>query len=248
MTDITNITSNQIVPAAIGSAPALTMSSREIAELTGKRHDHVMRDTRAMLTELHGETDLPRFGGVYKGGNGEDRPCFNLPKRETLVLVSGYSVDLRARIIDRWMELEEQTARPVDPIQVLNDPAAMRGLLLTYSEKVLALESTVAEQGEQLEVLHRIEAADGSLCFTDAAKVLKVRRKDLLNLMSSRQWVYRRIGGSWIGYQSKVQAGLLEHTETRGRDGDGNEWINIQCRVTPKGLVKLAELLNAPLH
>ena len=41
----------------------VTMSSREIAELTGKRHDHVMRDIRNMLAELK-ITD-PSFGGSY---------------------------------------------------------------------------------------------------------------------------------------------------------------------------------------
>lgn len=92
-------------------AREITMSSREIAELTGKRHDNVMRDIRAMLVELHGESDLLRFEGVYSGGNGESRPCFNLPKRETLILISGYSIVMRARIIDRWQELEDKYSR-----------------------------------------------------------------------------------------------------------------------------------------
>jgi Rha family phage regulatory protein len=91
-----------------GGGPPQTMSSREIAELTGKRHDNVMRDARGMLVELYGENDLLRFEGVYQGGNGERRPCFNLPKRETLILVSGYDLAMRAKIIDRWQELETQ--------------------------------------------------------------------------------------------------------------------------------------------
>ncbi|THV25854.1 hypothetical protein FAA97_02420 [Peteryoungia ipomoeae] len=86
------------------------MSSREIAELTGKRHDHVMRDIRSMLVTL--QINGPTFGGVYVDAKGEARSCFNLPKRETLILVSGYSVELRARIIDRWMELEAQAQQP----------------------------------------------------------------------------------------------------------------------------------------
>lgn len=92
------------------------MSSREIAELTGKRHDHVMRDIKVMLDDLG--INGPKFGGVYRDAKGEQRPCFNLPKRETMVLVSGYPVVLRARIIDRWMELEEAApiCRPVRQI------------------------------------------------------------------------------------------------------------------------------------
>lgn len=71
------------------SAQSLAMSSREIAELTDKRHDHVMRDIRAMLVELHGEGGLPKFGDTHTNPqNGQTYPVFMLPKRETLILVS----------------------------------------------------------------------------------------------------------------------------------------------------------------
>ncbi|MHC2104109.1 Rha family transcriptional regulator [Methylobacterium sp. CM6246] len=90
--------------ATLGAMP-LTMSSLEIAERTGKRHDNVMADIRNMLEEL-GEGAALSFQGSYRGGNGRDLPCFDLPQRECLILVSGYSIELRARIIDRWQELE----------------------------------------------------------------------------------------------------------------------------------------------
>jgi phage regulator Rha-like protein len=94
------------------STPFLTMTSREIAEYTGKEHKNILADIRTMLDELGKDAaefsaacDVP---GPY--GRLVTIPIFRLPKRETMILVSGYSVTLRAKIVDRWQELEASSA------------------------------------------------------------------------------------------------------------------------------------------
>ena len=89
-----------------------TMSSREIAKLTGKQHPHIVRDIKIMLDKIHpnlDDIDSKVIFAKYKVlNNREVIDCFDLPKRETLILISGYNAQLRAKIIDRWMELEKK--------------------------------------------------------------------------------------------------------------------------------------------
>lgn len=93
------------------SAAVVTMTSREIALLTAKDHRHILADARVMLESLG--IDCAVFSAEYKDASGKWNPMFILPKRETLILVSGYSVAMRAKIIDRWQELEAKQAAPV---------------------------------------------------------------------------------------------------------------------------------------
>lgn len=123
----------------------LTMSSREIAELTGKRHDNVLRDIRGMLIELYGEDGLLRFeDSRIEPKNGQSHPIFNLPKRETLILVSGYSVDLRAKIVDRWQALEDATSpKNLSPSE----------LLLMHAQRLVDMEREQAQMKAQVSAL-----------------------------------------------------------------------------------------------
>ena len=94
------------------STAAQTMSSREIAELVGTTHDSVLKTVRGLIAR-----------GVVSGNetpythpqNGQQYPEFLLDYRNTMVVASGYSPEMRARIIDRWIELEQAAAHPKIP-------------------------------------------------------------------------------------------------------------------------------------
>lgn len=230
----------------IAETANLTMSSREIAELTGKEHRNVMADTRKMLLELHGEGGMLNFQHTQTNPqNGQSYPVFNLPKRETLILVSGYSIQMRAKIIDRWQELE---ARPViDPIAALSDPATMRGLLLTYTEKVLSLESTVAEQAPKVEAFDRISASPDAVTVTQAAKLLGVKRADLTARLHAEGWWYRQ-NNSWVAYDKFIKNGCLQYKEANYTgENTGMNCVKPYCHITPKGLARLALMLGVQL-
>lgn len=98
------------------------MSSREIAQLCEKRHDHVLRDVDN-LNSTYEKMGLPKVGeGSYttpNTGNQHYRE-FLLTKEQTIDLITGYRADVRIRINRRWQELENQQPKlPSNYIEAL---------------------------------------------------------------------------------------------------------------------------------
>ncbi|ENI4487201.1 Rha family transcriptional regulator [Vibrio fluvialis] len=82
----------------------LTMSSREIAQLTNSRHDSVKRSMERMASSLVisiTPTVEPTAGG------GKPITIYHVTKRDSYVVVAQLSPEFTARLVDRWQELEE---------------------------------------------------------------------------------------------------------------------------------------------
>lgn len=95
---------------------ARTMSSREIASVTGKRHDNVRRTIE----------DLAAGGLVHPQSEDEwdfdkmQRPratrIYNVCERDSYVIVARLSPEFTAKLVDRWQALEARVANPVSSI------------------------------------------------------------------------------------------------------------------------------------
>lgn len=131
---------------------ALTMSSREIADLCEKQHKHVLRDVEAMLAQIN----EPNFGPVdfeaqYQDAKGEWRKEYRLPKDLTVTLITGYRADLRYKVIKRLEELEREKASGALAMPNFADPvAAARAWADAHEARMLA-ERTKAEIGTRRE-------------------------------------------------------------------------------------------------
>ncbi|WP_285643229.1 phage regulatory protein/antirepressor Ant [Pseudomonas sp. NBRC 100443] len=214
------------------------MTSREIAELTGKQHKHVIRDIREMLDAL--SEDGPVLDHVREDRDARGYTTnFHLDRELTETLITGYSIPLRHRVIRRLHELEERAAAPAIP-QTYSE--ALR-VAADLHEQNTQLRMVVDEQAPKVEALERIAEARGTLCLTDTAKHLNIPRHVLLDWMHENRWIYRREGSAhWLAYQPRMAAGLLEHRVTViGTDSIGDQRLASQVRVTPKGLAKLAQ-------
>jgi len=158
--------------AILGNQP-VTMSSREIAELTGKRHDHVKRDIEKMLSDL-GE-DIPKYGGIYLDSMNREQIEHRLDRELTETLLLGYSAPLRRKVIKRLRELEASVASP----RPLTTTETLIQMLTLHAE----VERRQAEQAKAITAIdarvERVETAQTVLSARPAnsESIVHIRRR-----------------------------------------------------------------------
>lgn len=220
----------------------LTMSSKEIADLVEKRHDHVKRTVDTLANK--GVITFPQIEEKPSTG-GRPSTEYRLEKRDTYVVVAQLSPEFTARLVDRWQELESRTTQTA----ALTGPQLMAAALIEADATMKAQAVQIESMKDDVAALEQIANADGSLCITDAAKALQMRPKDLFTWLGENGWIYRRPGaGHYLGYSSKTNSGLLEHKVTTVLRADGSERVTEQVRVTPRGLTKLAKLVSVQVQ
>lgn len=219
-----------------------TMTSREIAELTGKEHAHVMRDIRAMLEAL--KKDASSFGGIYLDAYGREKPCFNLDRELTLTLVSGYDIPLRHRVVTRLAELEAKPAQSLIP-QTL--PEALR-LAADLADQRNVAQAALEIAAPKAKALDRIAGAEGMLNLQTTGKVLQQPPNKFIQKLRELHWIFKRPGAKCnSAHVDKINSGYLATKAHEYEKPDGTIHINDQVMVTPKGLAKLALIFGVQL-
>jgi phage regulator Rha-like protein len=183
-----------------------TMTSLEIAELTGKNHFDLMRAIRKMepAWEKVQGCKFALLSRTYNLPNGgtKEVPCYVLTKTECLYIATKFNDEARAKLVLRWEELErERINLGTDYTAFIEkDTALMIGessVSLTENrvnpcQKILAAADAII--GEGLRMLN--EDAEDTLTATQVAKTFNMTTYDFNAVLRDMGIQYRR-GGRW---------------------------------------------------
>ena len=201
------------------------MSSLEIAGLTGKEHKHVLADIRQMLEKL--DLSSAEFSAQYKDSTGRALPMFTLPKRETLILISGYNIAMRAKIIDRWQELE---VKHLPRFQV---PDTLAGALRLAAEQAEAIEQQnklISQQKPAVEFVEKYVETKTNKTISEVAKLLKVPQQQFFAFLESKNIIFYR-SNTWLPTSRYEKYFEVKTNITK------TKMSYLQARFTPAGVV-----------
>lgn len=213
-----------------------TMSSLQIAELTGKQHSNVMRDIRNILEQLE-EKHKFNFELMFKitklGNNAERKdPYYLLTKKDCLLLASGYDANLRAKIINRWEELEMEKRFGTFVIPSTFSEALM--LAAKQAEEIEEKNKLLLEQTPKVEFYNAVTGSEDTIDMRTVATVLNmgIGRNKIFEVLRDKRVLDRKN----MPYQKYIDLGYFRTVETQYTKSDGTNCINIKTVVFQKGL------------
>ncbi len=218
---LSNIQMNQLLTMTKENASILTMSSREIAEITHKEHKNVLRVIRDLIEQnLVAQIEPLKF--EYRN---QWFDYYELNKRDTFVVVARLSPEFTAAVVDRWQALENR-----------QKPTAL--IPQSFSEALMLAAQLQAEKERNAPkvafVDHYVEVGT-SKSFRETAKILKIPERVLVNRLVEDKYLYRQ-SGVLLPYQSAHTKDLF--TVKTGTAEHGHNYT--QTRVTSKGIEFIA--------
>ena len=203
---------------------AQSMTSLEIAQVTGKMHKDVMKAIRNMepaWLKVNGRN----FALVdYTDAKGELRPCYSLSKMECLYIATKFNDEARAKLVIRWQQLEQERI----------EQKCVRKLLVTDEDVMNEAQRIIGRT-----IVSFNKNADGCITASDIAEAIGMEVKDLNSFLTDKK-VQKWQRGQYRLTPQYEGLGLAQDRLFVYYSKDGKQKESTYLVWTPKG----AEMIN----
>ncbi|TOK10906.1 phage antirepressor KilAC domain-containing protein [Vibrio parahaemolyticus] len=217
----------------------MTMSSREIAELTKKDHKNVLRVIRALID---GQVLVAQIEPLKFEYRGQLFDYFELGKRDSLVVVARLSPEFTAAVVDRWQELEKKSQ-----VSVPATFAEALQLAANQAKELEAKNQQLAIAAPKAEFADAVAGADKGVLLGQFAKTVGLGPIAIFRILRELK-IFMSRGSSYnLPYQEFVERGYF--TVKQGTYETNSETrISHTAMVTGKGEIWLRKKLIETGH
>lgn len=218
------------------------MTSLEISEITGKRHDQILRDIRDEIEKLENKgirAEHIFVLGEYLDKNNQKRPMYNLTKEGVLQLAARYDAVVRFKLIEKATKTREYTQKELLLMQ-LESIEKIEKLQIENKEQAQKL----IEQAPKIEFYNDVTGSETTAEIGTVAKILgfkNVGRNILFDILR-KQGILKADN---IPYQRYVDNGYFRVIESKWNDYmTGDVKISFKTVVYQKGIEYIAKMLK----
>ena len=231
-----------------------TMTSLEIAEVTGRNHKDVMRSIREM-EDAWAKVNGRKFALVeYKDAKGEMRPCYSLNKTECLYIATKFNDEARAKLVLRWEELEAKERNQYQVPQSFAEALMLAAKqqeqieeqqrqLEENSKEIVELNGAIAEMEPKVTYVDMILASKETVTTTQIAQDYGQSAK-AFNVLLRNFGVQHKIGGQWVLYAKHLPFGYVQSDTFQIVHKNGTNGTVMHTKWTQKGRLFLYEELK----
>lgn len=231
-----------------------TMTSLEIAEVTGRNHKDVMRSIREM-EEAWVKVNGRKFALVeYKDAKGEMRPCYSLNKTECLYIATKFNDEARAKLVLRWEELETKERSQYQVPQSFAEALMLAAKqqeqieeqqrqLEATSKEIVELNGAIAEMEPKVTYVDMILASKETVTTTQIAQDYGQSAK-AFNVLLRNFGVQHKVGGQWVLYAKHLPFGYVQSDTFPIVHKNGTNGTVMHTKWTQKGRLFLYEELK----
>lgn len=217
-----------------------TMSSIEIAELTGKMHKHVLEAIRVMEPSWEKVAGTKFRLGTYKDANQQGRPCYELTKTECLYVATKFNDEARAKLILRWEQLEKEKRN-----RNFQVPGSFKEALLLAAQQQEQIENQqkqIAADKPKVLFAEAFSTSQRSCLISELAKIISqngvtIGQNRLFEWMRKNGFLCNKGASYNQPTQKAMELGLFEIKKTTITKSTGDIIVTTTSKVTGKGQI-----------
>ena len=241
------------------------MTSLQIAEITGKPHNDVMKAIRKMEPAWQkvqgGNFSLMQEEVETNNGGHKMRPYYSLNKEECLYIATKFNDEARAKLIKRWKELEEQHRKPSVPQNYLEalkslvkaeeekqqlalENKQQQATILTISKENMELGNKITEMLPKVSYYDQILQSNATMTITQIAQDYGMSAVRMNKELESMR-IQHKVRGQWILYGQFLTGGYVHSRAVDIIRSDGRHDVKYNTEWTTKGIIFLYDALKA---
>lgn len=241
------------------------MTSLQIAEITGKPHNDVMKAIRKMEPAWEkvqgGIFSLMQEEVETNNGGHKMRPYYSLNKEECLYIATKFNDEARAKLIKRWKELEEQHQKASVPQNYLEalkslvkaeeekqqlalENKQQQATILTISKENMELGNKITEMLPKVSYYDQILQSNATMTITQIAQDYGMSAVRMNKELESMR-IQHKVRGQWILYGQFLTGGYVHSRAVDIIRSDGRHDVKYNTEWTTKGRIFLYDALKA---